>query len=76
MPWERTETVTNVTEWERTDGTATVRIRERPDGQFVVRVDRLEQAPEGPAYRRETADDRETAESVATEMREAFELAE
>ena len=58
MPWERTETATNVTEWERTDGTATVRVRERPDGRYVVRVDRLQQAPEGPAYRRETADDR------------------
>jgi hypothetical protein len=72
VPWERTETATNVTEWERTDGTATVRIRERPDGRYVVRVDRLQQAPEGPVYRRETADDRETAESAAAAMREEF----
>ncbi|ERH13504.1 MAG: hypothetical protein J07HB67_02544 [halophilic archaeon J07HB67] len=72
MSWERAETSTAVTEWERTDRMATVRIRERPDGRFVVRVDRLEQAPEGPAYRRETAADRETAETIATGMREEF----
>ncbi|ERH13502.1 MAG: hypothetical protein J07HB67_02542 [halophilic archaeon J07HB67] len=72
MSWERTETTTNVTEWERTDRMATVRIRERPDGRFVVRVDRLQQAPEGPAYRRETAADREAAETVAAELRAAF----
>jgi len=72
VSWEQTETDENVTEWERSDRTASVRIRERPDGEYVVRVDRLEQAPEGPAYRRETAPDRESAESVAAAMREEF----
>lgn len=74
MAWDQTETVDTVTEWERTDGSATVRIRERPDGRFVVRVDRLQQAPEGPAYERATADDRDDAETLAETFREQFDV--
>jgi hypothetical protein len=72
VTWEQTETVTDVTEWERDDGNATVRIRERPNGGFVVRLDRLEQAPEGSGYRRETATDRERAEEIAADLRAEF----
>lgn len=72
MPWERTDTVDDVTEWERTDRAATVRIRRRPDDEFVVRLDRLEQAPEGPAYERTTATDREAAEAAAAALRERY----
>lgn len=72
MTWDHSETVDDVTEWERGDHAATVRIRERPDGSYVVRIDRLKQAPEGPAYRRETADTREAAEEIAADFRASF----
>lgn len=72
MTWEQTEPVNDVTEWERGDRTATVRIRERTDGGYVIRADRLEQAPEGPAYRRETAETRAKAEELAADLRESF----
>lgn len=72
MTWEQTDPVNDVTEWERGDRTATVRIRERPGGGFVVRLDRLKQAPEGPAYRRETAETRTEAETIAADFRESF----
>jgi len=68
MEWRRTREGA-VDEWTRRDGLATVRVRERPDGAFVVRYDRLEQAPEGRAYRRERCRDRETAAEVAAEWR-------
>jgi len=72
VPWEQTETDAALTEWERADGAATVRLRERPDGGFVVRADRLRQAPEGSAYERARADDRETAEELAATFRERY----
>ncbi|ESP88525.1 DUF7543 family protein [Candidatus Halobonum tyrrellensis] len=76
MGWERAETDAAGDEWEREDGHATIRLRERTDGGFVVRLDRLTQAPEGSAYRRETAPDREAAEALAAEWRDAFDVAE
>lgn len=66
---ERTDGPT--TEWERRDGTATVRVRERPDGRYVVRLDRLTQAPEGPAYRHAVVPDREAALERARAWRAA-----
>jgi hypothetical protein len=73
MDWERTrggEREGPVEEWTRNDGLATVRLRERADGSFVVRYDRLEQAPEGRAYRHERRPDRETAATLAAAWRE------
>jgi hypothetical protein len=72
VPWESTEPVDDVTEWQRADGNATVRIRERPDGRFVIRLDRLKQAPDGPAYQHRTAENREEAEEIAAELRSNF----
>ncbi|MFB6177883.1 MAG: hypothetical protein ABEI99_12225 [Halobaculum sp.] len=76
MAWERSETVDDVTEWERGDRTATVRIRERATGGYVIRLDRLTQAPEGSAYRRETAETREAAEEIAADFRASFDEAD
>ena len=76
MGWHIVDTDAAGDEWERDDGHATVRLRERTDGRVAVRLDRLEQAPEGPAYRRETAPDREAAEALAGEWREEFDVAE
>jgi hypothetical protein len=70
MEWEQTREGA-VDEWTRRDGLATVRVRERPDGGFVTRYDRLEQAPEGRAYRRERCQDRAAAERLAAEWRAA-----
>lgn len=58
-------------EWERADGHAVVVVRETAGGDWAVTLDRLEQAPEGPAYRRETLSDREAALELAAEWREA-----
>lgn len=48
-------------EWERSDRYAQVVVRETATGSWAVTLDRLEQAPEGQHYRRETVPDRETA---------------
>ena len=74
MGWQTVETDAAGEEWERADGHATVRLRERTDGRFAVRLDRLTQAPEGSAYRRETVETRETAEALAAEWREEFDV--
>lgn len=76
MGWERVETDAAGEEWEREDGHATVRVRERTDGRVAVRLDRLTQAPEGSAYRRGTAPDREAAEALAAEWRAEFDVEE
>lgn len=59
--WERVTEGTGDERWEREDGTAAVWVRETADGRWAVTLDRLEQAPEGPAYRRATVDDRQSA---------------
>lgn len=77
MDW--TETVTDGPtdadatrrEWERADGYAVVVVRETATGDWAVTLDRLEQAPEGPAYRRESRGDREAALDLAATWREA-----
>lgn len=71
MGWQAVDSDAAGEEWEREDGYATIRLRERTDGRVVVRLDRLAQAPEGSAYRRETVP-REDAEALAAEWREAF----
>lgn len=65
MEWEPTEDG-----WRRADGTAVLTLRETADGRWAVTLDRLEQAPEGPAYRRETLDSREAAAALAADWRE------
>ncbi|QLG27555.1 hypothetical protein HUG10_08320 [Halorarum halophilum] len=72
MSWQRVDAAGPYDEYERADGLATVRVRERPGGGFAVRLDCLRQAPDGPEYRRETADDRETADALAEEWMDAF----
>jgi hypothetical protein len=70
VDWDRTDDDDDpVTEWTRRDGHATVRVRPRADGGFVVRYDRLEQAPEGRAYRHERRPDRASALALAAEWR-------
>ncbi|WP_313694355.1 DUF7543 family protein [Halorarum halobium] len=72
MTWEEAGAVGAYTEYERTDGHATVRLRERASGGFVVRLDRLEQAADGPEYRRETRGDRESAVALAEAWMDEF----
>ncbi|WP_435185164.1 DUF7543 family protein [Halobellus sp. EA9] len=64
MDWSRTREEAGFVEWTRTDGYVTIRRRRRPDGDWVVRLDRLYQAPEGSAYRRERVDGEERAEAL------------
>ncbi|WP_058365006.1 DUF7543 family protein [Haloparvum sedimenti] len=73
MDWGVSRDRDGVTEWERGDGLATVRVREKGGGTgFVVRIDVLEQAADGPDYRRESVADEDRAEALAAEWREAF----
>ncbi len=73
MDWNVSRDRDGVTEWERADRLATVRIREKGgESGFVVRIDVLEQAADGPDYRRESVADEEAAEELAAEWREAF----
>lgn len=68
--WERVDPPGAVTDrWEREDGTAVVWVRETADGRWAVTLDRLEQASEGPEYRRETLPDREAALDCAAAWR-------
>jgi hypothetical protein len=68
MEWTRTRDEEGLEEWTREDGHATIRQRRRPDGEWVVRFDRLHQASEGRAYRRERVAD----ESAARELLDAW----
>ncbi|MFC7071021.1 DUF7543 family protein [Halobaculum lipolyticum] len=74
MPWSSVDTPERYDEWERADGLATLRVREHRDGSYVVRLDRLEQAPDGRAYRRERVADREAADALAAEWKREFDL--
>ncbi len=58
-------------EWERGDRCARVVARETATRSWAVTLDRLTQAQEGEAYRRETVPDRETALGMAAEWRAA-----
>ncbi|WP_224269521.1 DUF7543 family protein [Haloprofundus salinisoli] len=72
MGWTRTDPTDRLTEWKRDDGWATIRLRETGAGRWVVRLDRLEQAPEGRTYRRESVDTRERARELVEAWRETF----
>lgn len=48
-------------EWEREDGCAVIRLRQTARGGWAVTFDRLEQAPEGPAYERVTVGSEDAA---------------
>ncbi len=65
MEWEETDDG-----WCRADGAAILTLRETADGRWAVTLDRLKQAPEGPAYRRETLDSREATEALAADWRD------
>lgn len=72
MGWERTRDGEDHLAWDRDDGYARVTVRRTASGSWAVTVDRLEQAPGGPAYRRETLDDGEAARARAAEWRAEF----
>ncbi|QCJ47899.1 MULTISPECIES: DUF7543 family protein [Haloprofundus] len=76
MGWTRAETTERLTEWKRADGWATIRLRETGAGRWVVRLDRLEQAPEGRTYRRESVETRDAALELVEEWRETFDAPE
>jgi hypothetical protein len=85
MDWEEREARAGRT-WTREDGNVIVSVRqttgtrhpsdgpgddESGNGGWAVTLDRLEQAPEGPAYDRETVPDREAALEIAARWRAA-----
>ncbi|WP_254545671.1 DUF7543 family protein [Halomarina pelagica] len=69
MDWTET-TDRGTTRWTREDGTVVVALRETADTRWAVTLDRLEQAPEGPGYERETVPTRADALAVAARWRE------
>lgn len=75
MSWERVAERDRLTEWRRSDGNATIRLRERATDGWTVRLDRMEQAPEGSAYRREDFEEREAAETLVEEWKAEFDVA-
>lgn len=77
MNWTVREGRGGLEEWERQDGLATVRKRKKGgEGGYVVRLDVLEQADDGPAYRRESIADEADADELAADWRAEFELDE
>lgn len=74
MTWDRTRETDERVEWERADGYARVAVRETATGTWAVTLDRLEQAPEGEAYRHETVEEREEAVEMAESWRHANEV--
>ncbi|MFB6116935.1 hypothetical protein [Halosegnis sp.] len=69
MEWQRVQNEPTRVEWERGDGHARLLARETARGEWVVSLDRLEQAPEGSAYRHERVSDRAQATALAAEWR-------
>lgn len=74
MAWTPVDTTERYDEWRRDDGYATLRVREHTDGSYVVRLDRLEQAPDGRAYRRERVPDKDAADELLAEWKAEFDL--
>lgn len=72
MGWERTRDEPDRREWERDDGHARITVRRTAADSWAVTVDRLEQAPDGQAYRRETLVDRAAAARRAAEWRDEY----
>jgi hypothetical protein len=60
------------TEWERSDRFVRVVVRRTETGEWAVTLDALEQAPEGPAYERETRSTRAAATDRARAWRERY----
>jgi hypothetical protein len=60
------------TEWERGDRFVRVVVRRTATGEWATTLDALEQAPEGPAYERETYPMREAAADRARTWRERY----
>lgn len=73
MGWSRTEDDDGGRRWERSDGYAIITARATATGEWAVSLDRLEQAPEGPAYEHETVASREEALALAERWRDAHE---
>lgn len=67
MSWTQVADDPDRARWERADGYAAVSVRRTADGRWAVALDRLEQAPAGPAYRRETVADEAAARALARE---------
>jgi hypothetical protein len=74
VTWDRTRETDERVEWERADGYARVAVRETATGAWAVALDRLEQAPEGEAYRHETVADRAEAVETAEQWRRANDI--
>lgn len=72
MGWERTTDGDDRLAWERDDDRARVTVRRTGDGAWAVTVDLLEQAADGPAYRRETVGSRADALAQATQWRDEY----
>ena len=60
------------TEWERDDRFVRVVLRRTATDEWATTLDALEQAPEGPAYERETHPTREAATDRARAWRERY----
>ena len=60
------------TEWERGDRFVRVVLRRTATDEWATTLDALEQAPEGPAYERETHPTREVATERARVWRERY----
>jgi hypothetical protein len=71
MEWRVASETDDRTEWERADRFARVVLRRTATGEWAATLDLLEQAPEGPAYARETFTDRADAELRLASWREA-----
>lgn len=76
MSWERVTDDGRLTEWKRSDDTATIRLRELPGERWTVRFDRMYQAPEGTAYRREAVESREEAMELIEEWQTTFDVSD
>lgn len=69
MSWTQAVDADDRARWERDDGYAAVTVRRTADGQWAVALDRLEQAPDGPTYRRETLAEEAAARDLAAAWR-------
>lgn len=77
MTWSIRHDNEGLIEWKREDGLATIRKRRRGDGNgYIVRIDRLEQAPEGRTYRRESVETETAADEYVDRWQTKFALEE
>jgi hypothetical protein len=71
-PWRIVDDDGDRTEWERRDRFVRVVVRRTATDEWATTLDALEQAPEGPAYERETHPTREAAADRARAWRERY----